>query len=113
MPSGGHKLSPKPFAPTLEPIARGVWLMRGGLPKRTMNVYLLEDDGGVTIFDAGIKEMAEPLRHVAERMGGLKRVVLGHSHASGRRSYATRTRSPTPRETAATTTSTWRSSSRR
>src|SRR5215213_5418106 len=84
MPTGAHKLSPKPFAPTLEPIARGVWLMRGGLPKRTMNVYLLEDDGGVTVFDAGIKEMAEPLRGVAERMGGLERVVLGHSHSDHR-----------------------------
>jgi len=84
MPYGGHKLSPKPFAPTLEPIARGVWLMRGGLPKRTMNVYLLEEDGGVTIFDAGIQEMAKPLRQVAERMGGLERVVLGHSHADHR-----------------------------
>ena len=84
MSNGGLKLSPKPFAPTLEPIARGVWLMRGGLPKRTMNVYLLGDDGGVTIFDAGVQEMAEPLRWVAERMGGLKRVVLGHSHADHR-----------------------------
>jgi hydroxyacylglutathione hydrolase len=84
LPDAGLKLSPKPFAPTLEPIARGVWLMRGGLPKRTMNVYLVEDEGGVTIFDAGVKEMAEPLRSVAERMGGIRRVVLGHSHADHR-----------------------------
>jgi hydroxyacylglutathione hydrolase len=84
MPDGGLKVSPKPFAPTLEPVARGVWVMRGGLPKRTMNVYLLEDEGGVTIYDAGIRDMAEPLRRVAERMGGLRRVVLGHSHADHR-----------------------------
>jgi glyoxylase-like metal-dependent hydrolase (beta-lactamase superfamily II) len=84
MAGGGYKTSPRPFAPTLEPVARGVWVMRGGLPKRTMNVYLLQDDGGVTIFDAGIKDMARPLGDVAERMGGLERVVLGHSHADHR-----------------------------
>jgi hydroxyacylglutathione hydrolase len=85
MPEGApHKMNAKPFAPTLEPIARGVWLMRGGIPKRTMNVYLLEDDGGVTLFDAGIEDMAGPLGEVAEKMGGLKRVVLGHSHADHR-----------------------------
>lgn len=77
-------MNPKPFAPTLEPIANGVWLMRGGLPKRTMNVYLLADDGGVTMFDAGIEEMAAPLGEVTEGMGGLKRIVLGHSHADHR-----------------------------
>lgn len=77
-------MSPEPFAPTLEPIARGVWLMRGGIPKRTMNVYLLADGEGVTMFDAGIRTMTEPLRAVAERMGGLRRIVLGHSHAAHR-----------------------------
>ena len=39
----------------LERVADGVWLLRGGVP-RTMNVYLLEDEGGgVTLFDAGIE----------------------------------------------------------
>ncbi len=85
MAAGGSlKMSPKPLAPTIEPIARGVWLMRGGLPKRTMNVYLLVDDGEVTMFDAGIADMAKPLGEVAERMGGLKRIVLSHSHADHR-----------------------------
>lgn len=37
----------------LERVADGVWLLRGGVPRR-MNVYLLEDaGGGVTLFDAG------------------------------------------------------------
>src|ERR1700752_3447581 len=36
-----------------ERIAEGVCLVRGGIP-RVMNVYLLEHDGGVTLFDAGI-----------------------------------------------------------
>ncbi len=77
MEEGIHKINPRPFAPTLEPIARGVWLMRGGLLKRTMNVYLLLDDGGVTMFDAGISDMAQPLAEVAERMGGLRRTYPG------------------------------------
>jgi predicted ester cyclase len=37
-----------------EQVADGVWVLRGGFPLRTMNVYLIEDDGGVTVFDAGI-----------------------------------------------------------
>ncbi len=73
-----------PHAPTLEPAAPGVWLMRGGVPLKTMNVYLIEDEGGVTLFDAGIEEMTEWIGEVADRMGGLKRVVLGHSHADHR-----------------------------
>ncbi len=71
-------------APRLEPVAEGVWVMRGGFPVRTMNVYLLEDEGGVTLFDAGIEEMTEWLGEAAERMGGLKRIVLGHGHADHR-----------------------------
>ena len=43
-----------------ERIADGVWLVRGGIPK-TMNVYLIEDDGGVTVFDAGISDMTAPV----------------------------------------------------
>jgi glyoxylase-like metal-dependent hydrolase (beta-lactamase superfamily II) len=49
-----------------------------------MNVYLLEDDGGVTAFDAGSKPMIKTVRKAAERLGGLKRVVLGHSHSDHR-----------------------------
>src|ERR687898_926782 len=40
-----------------ERVADGVWLLRGGIP-RTMNIYLLEDEGGgVTLYDAGIQAM--------------------------------------------------------
>ena len=66
-----------------ERIAEGVWLVRGGVPK-TMNVYLLEDDSGVTVFDAGISGMAAPIAAAAARMGGIKRVVLGHADADHR-----------------------------
>ncbi len=59
-------------------IADGVWLVRGGIPK-TMNVYLIEGDGGVTVFDAGISDMTGAVAAAAARLGGIRRVVLGHA----------------------------------
>jgi steroid delta-isomerase-like uncharacterized protein len=67
-----------------EQIAEGVWVVRGGFPMRTMNVYLLQDDGGVTVFDAGISDMTDALRSATARLGGTKRVVLGHADADHR-----------------------------
>jgi steroid delta-isomerase-like uncharacterized protein len=67
-----------------EPVADGVWLVRGGFPAKTMNVYLIEDDGGVTVFDAGIHGMDAAIRTAAVRLGGIKRVVLGHADADHR-----------------------------
>src|ERR1700729_4373638 len=61
-----------------ERIADGVWLVRGGIPK-TMNVYLIEDGDGVTVFDCGVSDMAAPLAAAAARLGGIKRVVLGQA----------------------------------
>jgi len=60
-----------------------VWLVRGGIP-RIMNVYLIEDDGGVTLFDAGSSDMSALLAAAAARLGGIKRVVLGHADADHR-----------------------------
>ena len=56
--------------PTIEPVANRVWVVRGGLdyatiplqaargnlPRRTMNVYLIKEHDGVTMFDAGIHD---------------------------------------------------------
>ena len=67
-----------------ERVADGVWLVRGGFPAKTMNVYLLEDDGGATVFDAGISGMTAAVRAAAARLGGIKRVVLGHADADHR-----------------------------
>ncbi len=67
-----------------ERIADGVWIVRGGFPARIMNVYLIEDDGGVTVFDAGIEDMVAPIRKAAARLGGIRRVVLGHADADHR-----------------------------
>src|SRR3954468_1848260 len=84
--------------PTIEPVANRVWVVRGGmeystiglqlasgkLPRRTMNVYLIKEHDGVRMFDAGIRSMAGPLKAITERMGGLKRIVLGHAHGDHR-----------------------------
>jgi hydroxyacylglutathione hydrolase len=67
-----------------ERIADGVWLVRGGFPIKTMNVYLIEDGDGVTVFDAGISAMGAALRAACARLGGAKRVVLGHADADHR-----------------------------
>jgi glyoxylase-like metal-dependent hydrolase (beta-lactamase superfamily II) len=68
----------------LERVADGVWLLRGGVP-RTMNVYLLEDEGGgVTLFDAGIRSMTHALAEAAAPLGGINRIVLGHADADHR-----------------------------
>ncbi len=67
-----------------ERVADGVWVVRGGFPMKTMNVYLIEDDGGVTVFDAGISAMAQGLKAACARLGGIKRVVLGHADCDHR-----------------------------
>ncbi len=68
----------------LERVADGVWLLRGGVP-RTMNVYLLEDEGGgVTLFDAGIRQMTHAIATAAAPLGGINRVVLGHADVDHR-----------------------------
>jgi len=67
-----------------QPIADGVWIVRGGFPLKTMNVFLIEDDGLVTVFDAGIKDMGPAVITAAARLGGIKRVVLGHADADHR-----------------------------
>ncbi|MBI4898308.1 MAG: MBL fold metallo-hydrolase [Actinobacteria bacterium] len=80
----------------MEPVAEGVWLVRGGVPA-LMNVYLIEDQGGVTMFDAGISAMTGQLGKAVAKFGGLKRIVLGHGHADHRgaaRKLAKRTGAP-------------------
>jgi glyoxylase-like metal-dependent hydrolase (beta-lactamase superfamily II) len=66
-----------------EKVADGVWLLRGDL-RRSMNIYFLEEEGGVVQFDAGSKAMTKAARATGERLGGVKRIVLGHAHADHR-----------------------------
>lgn len=67
-----------------ERIADGVWLLRGGFPAKTMNVYFIEDDRGVTMFDAGIAAMSPAVLSAGARLGGIERVVLGHADCDHR-----------------------------
>lgn len=64
-------------------VAAGVWLLRGAVPGRT-NVFLIEDDGGVTVYDAGAVQMRGAIRAAAVRFGGIRRIVLGHADCDHR-----------------------------
>jgi glyoxylase-like metal-dependent hydrolase (beta-lactamase superfamily II) len=65
-----------------EPIADGLWRLQGN--PGHCNVYFLRDGDGVTMFDAGIKRMANAIRAAADELGGLKGIVLGHAHTDHR-----------------------------
>jgi glyoxylase-like metal-dependent hydrolase (beta-lactamase superfamily II) len=83
--AGRRKVGRGRHGVTLEPVADRVWLVRGGFPRKVMNVYLIEDDDGLTAFDAGIGDMVEGIEAAAAEVGGeVKRVVLGHAHEDHR-----------------------------
>jgi glyoxylase-like metal-dependent hydrolase (beta-lactamase superfamily II)/predicted ester cyclase len=67
-----------------EPVAEGVWVVRGGFPMKEMNVYLVRDGDGVMLFDAGIKAMVNGVATAGASLGGITRVLLGHGHADHR-----------------------------
>jgi glyoxylase-like metal-dependent hydrolase (beta-lactamase superfamily II)/predicted ester cyclase len=68
----------------VEDVAEGVWLLRGGFPGKTMNVYFVRDGDGVLAFDAGVRSMTNAIAREAVGLGGLTRVVLGHGHPDHR-----------------------------
>ncbi|HEX4186355.1 MAG TPA: ester cyclase [Solirubrobacteraceae bacterium] len=63
-------------------VAEGVWVIQGQ-PGRC-NVFLIEDEGGVTLFDAGARTMTRAVASAGARRGGIRRVVLGHGHTDHR-----------------------------
>ncbi len=65
-----------------ELVAQGVWVVQGQ-PGRC-NVFLIEDDGGVTLFDAGARTMTRAVASAGAKLGGIRRVVLGHAHPEHR-----------------------------
>jgi glyoxylase-like metal-dependent hydrolase (beta-lactamase superfamily II)/predicted ester cyclase len=65
-----------------ELVAAGVWVVQGQ-PARC-NVFLIEDEGGVTLFDAGARTMASAVARAGAKLGGIRRVVLGHGHVDHR-----------------------------
>jgi glyoxylase-like metal-dependent hydrolase (beta-lactamase superfamily II)/predicted ester cyclase len=64
------------------PVAPGVWVVEGQ-PGRC-SVYLIEDEGGVTMFDAGARTMVRSVAAAGAGLGGIRRVVLGHGHTDHR-----------------------------
>ncbi len=63
-------------------VAEGVWLVQGQ-PGRC-NVFLIEDDGGLTLFDAGARTMTRAVASAGARRGGIQRVLLSHGHTDHR-----------------------------
>jgi len=66
-------------------VATGVWVVQGQ-PGRC-NVYLIENgdaEGGVTMFDAGARTMTRAVASAGAKLGGIKRIVLGHGHTDHR-----------------------------
>ncbi|HEX3434470.1 MAG TPA: MBL fold metallo-hydrolase [Solirubrobacteraceae bacterium] len=63
-------------------VATGVWVVQGQ-PARC-NVYFIEDEHGVTMFDAGARTMTRALARAGARLGGIRRIVLGHGHTDHR-----------------------------
>jgi hydroxyacylglutathione hydrolase len=70
--------------PDAKLVAEGVWVVQGQ-PGRC-NVYLIEDAqlGGVTMYDAGARTMVRAVASAGAKLGGIKRIVLGHGHTDHR-----------------------------
>jgi glyoxylase-like metal-dependent hydrolase (beta-lactamase superfamily II)/predicted ester cyclase len=65
-----------------ELIAEGVWMLQG--QPGPCNVYFIEDEGGVTMYDAGARAMVRAVAAAGAKLGGIKRIVLGHGHTDHR-----------------------------
>lgn len=63
-------------------VAEGVWLVQGQ-PGRC-SVYMIEEEGGVTMFDAGARTMTRAVASAGAKLGGIRRVILGHGHTDHR-----------------------------
>lgn len=73
----------RPFSPVLGKVADDVWLLRGDI-KGGMNIYFIRDGDGLIQFDAGTEPMTKAIKAVSEKLGPIKRIVLGHSHTDHR-----------------------------
>jgi hydroxyacylglutathione hydrolase len=72
-----------------EHVADGVWRIAGGAPVRFINAYLIEGGDGVTVFDAGTKQMGPAISLAAAGLGPISRVVVGNAHPDHRGGAAT------------------------
>lgn len=71
----------------MEGVGEGVEVLRLRAPSRiqkTTNIYLLEDDGDVLVYETGSVGAADAIRQAATERGGIKRIVLSHAHADHR-----------------------------
>lgn len=69
----------------MEKIASDVWLLRGGLPRKVMNAYLIDEGESLTLFDSGVKQMSGQIVKAVEASGKkLGKIVLGHAHPDHR-----------------------------
>jgi glyoxylase-like metal-dependent hydrolase (beta-lactamase superfamily II) len=75
----GRRLAADP-----ERVAEGVWRIAGGAPVKFINAYLIEGEDGVTVFDAGTKQMGPAISAAAAENGPIARIVLGNAHADHR-----------------------------
>jgi len=85
--NGRVRVRPGParlIATAPEPVADGVWVIRGGFQVKTMNVYLVRDGDGVLVFDAGVEAMTGAVAMAGAQLGGITRIVLGHGHPDHR-----------------------------
>ena len=64
-------------------VADGVWRLTRGFPLQ-INVFLVREDDGVAVFDAGHKPMGPASARAADALGGATRVILGNAHADHR-----------------------------
>lgn len=69
-------------SPEARLVAEGVWVVQGQ-PGRC-NVYLIEEEGGVAMFDAGARTMTRAVARAGAKLGGIRRIVLGHGHTDHR-----------------------------
>ncbi len=76
------RLSARLSAGQAKLVAEGVWIVQGQ-PGRC-SVFLIEDEGEVTMFDAGARTMTRALARAGAKLGGIRRIVLGHGHTDHR-----------------------------
>jgi hydroxyacylglutathione hydrolase len=71
----------------MERAGEGVEVLRLRAPGRlqkTTNIYLIEDDGGVVVYESGSVGAADAIRRAAAERGGITRIVLSHAHPDHR-----------------------------
>jgi hydroxyacylglutathione hydrolase len=53
-------------------------------PHKTTNIYFLEDEGGVIVYETGSVTNAAEIARAGAARGGITRIILSHAHADHR-----------------------------